>query len=91
MTSAARGAKAQNAALIVRANAAELARSTDPAKAALRVAEKFFDAQSDEDNFDFMDRENGSAGQANKEPRVTRRSPDRAPRLYQTAMAALGG
>ncbi|MBV9084784.1 MAG: hypothetical protein JOZ62_19070, partial [Acidobacteriaceae bacterium] len=40
---AARGEQAENAALIVRANAAELARSTDRAKAALRVAEKFFD------------------------------------------------
>lgn len=57
---AARGSEAQAAALSVRENAAEIARSMDRAQAALAVAKKYFDAQPDQANYDFMDRvENG--------------------------------
>ena len=47
---------AKDAHLIVRQNAAELARSTDRAEAALQVAGKFFAQQTPKFNYDFMDR-----------------------------------
>jgi hypothetical protein len=44
------------AALSVRHRAAELQRATDRAEAALRIAKKYFDSQSPEHNFEFIDR-----------------------------------
>jgi 2'-5' RNA ligase len=59
---ASRGPEAATAALVVRSNAAELARSTDRAEAALNVASAFFDRQTPQHNYDFIDRvENGVA------------------------------
>ena len=52
---AARGVAAAEANLIVRKNASELARSTDRAEAALRVAGKFFDKQTPAQNYAFID------------------------------------
>jgi ddrB-like ParB superfamily domain len=53
---ASRGESAHETAMVVRMNAADLARRTDRAEAALRVARKFFGSQSTVDNIDFMDR-----------------------------------
>jgi hypothetical protein len=55
---------AQAAHLIVRRNAAELARSTDRAQAALAVAGKYFAKQKPEANYDFMDRMERGVAQA---------------------------
>lgn len=51
---------AEDTALTIRERAADLARSTDRAAAALEVAHKFFDKQPADENLDFIDRiENG--------------------------------
>ena len=55
-----RNESSQQAGLILRNNIAELARKSDQAQYALREAERYFNRQSAEDNFDMMDRiENG--------------------------------
>ena len=64
---AARGTEAKLTALSTRANAAELARSTDRAQAALRVAGKFFDSQNPEDNYRFMERIEAGEPQPNED------------------------
>lgn len=64
---AARGPEAKLTALSTRANAAELARSTDRAQAALRVAGKFFDSQDPEDNYRFMERIEAGEPQPNED------------------------
>ncbi|MGA2713288.1 MAG: histidine phosphatase family protein [Bryobacteraceae bacterium] len=51
-----RGGTAQAGCLIFRQRLGELARKTDQAKYAVRLAEKYFNRQSEEANFDFIDR-----------------------------------
>jgi N12 class adenine-specific DNA methylase len=58
---------AEQSHLIVRKNAAELARSTDRAETALQVAGKFFAKQTPAANYEFMDRVEQGQPQASPE------------------------
>lgn len=62
---ASRGPEAQEAALTVRQRAADLARATDRAAAALEVAHKYFETKTFDENLDFIDKIETGQSQGN--------------------------